>query len=57
MRPGIDPPVMDALLGRRPDRRRRRWRPCWIRISLLAGTLGFWWLVGSAIAGFLASRS
>jgi hypothetical protein len=29
--------------------RRTRWRPNWIRISMLAFCLGFWWLIGWSV--------
>jgi hypothetical protein len=28
---------------------RRRWRPNWIRIAMLAFCLGFWWLLGWSV--------
>ena len=57
MRREIDPPVMAALLGKPPFHIRRRWRPCWWRISFLAFTVGFWSLVGWAVSAFLGGRS
>lgn len=33
--------------------RRTRWRPNWIRISMLAFCLGFWCLVGWGVAWVL----
>ncbi len=56
MRHDIDPAVMAALLGKRQFAR-RRWRPCWWRISFLAFTVGFWSLVGWAVSAFLGARS
>ncbi len=56
MQPEIDPPVMAALLGKPPFNMRRRWRPCWWRISALAFSFGFWALVVWAVAAFLGGR-
>lgn len=56
MRPDIDPAIMAAVLGRRQFAR-RRWRPCWWRISFLVFTVGFWCLVGWAVSAFLGSRT
>jgi hypothetical protein len=55
MRHEIDPAVMAALLGK-GQFARRRWRPCWWRISFLAFTVGFWGLVAWAVSAFLGAR-
>jgi hypothetical protein len=56
MRRQIDPPIVAALLGKNQFAR-RRWRPCWWRISFLAFTIGFWCLVGWAVSALLGGRT